>query len=613
MASQSKACGPELVAGKITNRSYTPPTTAKGTKMTDVRWIADNDLTEKWPFWTRANVGEVLPEPPSPLGWDLIWETGTLPGWYDCAVDRLGYGDVGMSETRPEVAGMFGGYAYLCATGIRLFGVRTPGMTAEAIDLAYFGDHPDVPPYEHEDWHDSDEGSAVLTAWLGWVMGTMNQDELETDRVDGIAARNSRPDLGSLTGAELLERARSFEPLIRRMFNQHINQSGAASIGPGAIGQVCAAIGQPEAAMRLFAGLGGVDSAAPSYTMWELSRLVRRSPVLSEQFDSGIGGLTDRLRVSEAAEVSAFVAELDAFLAEYGSRGPNEWDIHAPVWETDPDLVLAAVDRMRLADDDASPVTEQKAREAEREALSATLVVSLAADPETQGQFQAALASAKVFVPGRERSKTTIIRVIHEVRMAMWELGRRAVEAGDLADRRDICMLFADEVERYLVDDLPETRSIVADRRTHFDWLRAIEPPFIIDGEVAPNTEWPLKGASPVAVANEGDQLVGNPGCPGTYRGRARVVLDPANPAVLEPGDVLIAPMTDPAWTPLFVPAGAVVVDVGAALSHAIIVSRELGIPCVVSATNATRRIPDGAEIEVDGDTGVVSILSTPS
>jgi len=76
---------------------------------------------------------------------------------------------------------------------------------------------------------------------------------------------------------------------------------------------------------------------------------------------------------------------------------------------------------------------------------------------------------------------------------------------------------------------------------------------------------------------------------------------------------VLVAPMTDPAWTPLFVPAGAVVVDVGAALSHAIIVSRELGIPCVVSATDATRRIPDGAEIEVDGDTGVVSILSTPS
>ena len=67
--------------------------------------------------------------------------------------------------------------------------------------------------------------------------------------------------------------------------------------------------------------------------------------------------------------------------------------------------------------------------------------------------------------------------------------------------------------------------------------------------------------------------------------------------------------MTDPAWTPLFVTAGAVVVDVGAAVSHAIIVSRELGIPCVVSARNATRMIRDGAQIEVNGDTGTVTVL----
>ena len=83
-------------------------------------------------------------------------------------------------------------------------------------------------------------------------------------------------------------------------------------------------------------------------------------------------------------------------------------------------------------------------------------------------------------------------------------------------------------------------------------------------------------------------------------------------PPALDPGDILVAPITDPSWTPLFVPAAAVVVDVGAPLSHAIIVSRELGIPCVVSATDATRRIPDGATIEVDGDTGVVTVISLP-
>ena len=86
-------------------------------------------------------------------------------------------------------------------------------------------------------------------------------------------------------------------------------------------------------------------------------------------------------------------------------------------------------------------------------------------------------------------------------------------------------------------------------------------------------------------------------------------MLDPTDPRGLEPGDVLVAPITDPAWTPLFVPAAAVVVDVGAQITHAVIVSRELGLPCVVSVTGATRTIPDGALVEVDGAAGTVTIL----
>jgi pyruvate,water dikinase len=109
-----------------------------------------------------------------------------------------------------------------------------------------------------------------------------------------------------------------------------------------------------------------------------------------------------------------------------------------------------------------------------------------------------------------------------------------------------------------------------------------------------------------------GEVLTGLPGAPGAYTGKARVILDPADPFALEPGEVLIAPFTDPAWTPLFVPAGAVVVNVGAVVSHAIIVSRELGMPCVVSVTDATDRIPDGAVITVDGASGTVTIVSMP-
>ena len=581
--------------------------------MPNTRWIPDRSFNPKTPFWTRANVGEVIPEPPSPAGWDLVFGSGgTIAGWTDCAIERLG---VGREELDPDPnqgdwLGIFGGYGYLCATWIRVWGERTPGMSAAAIDAAYFGDHPDVPPYVAEPWHENPATTETMTNWLGWVMGSMEQDELEADRLEARKIRAARPDFSKLTEAELLDYAVSLRPVCRKLFNQHINQSGAASIGPGTIGAICAAVGKPEAAMRLISGFGGVDSAAPSYAMWDLSRKVRGSAALTALFDSGPNGLADRLRATNGADVAAFNdGFFEAFLAEFGSRGPNEWDILSDTWETTPDIALAAIDRMRLAPDSSSPKGNNAAREAERMASAEEVRAVLAGDAETLATFEAALKSAQTFVPGRERSKTNIIRVIEETRMAIWEIGRRHVAKGELAQPSDICFLFEDELRALVTGKLSNISATVDERRAHYEWLLSLEPPFIINGAPPPHSAWSKRNESSVTAMATGEVVTGMPGCPGVARGRARVVLDPSDPTILEPGDILVAPMTDPAWTPLFVPAAGVVVDVGAALSHAIIVSRELGIPCVVSATNATRRIPDGALIEVNGDAGTVSLI----
>jgi len=574
-----------------------------------MRWIEDNIYDPKFGFWSRANVGEVLPDPPSPLGWDMVFEGGTVLGWRDCMVDRMGIGDDEVHRTRPEVIGVFGGYAYLGISLLRVWAARTPGFTPEALDAAYFAGSPDIPPYVAQPWHENPRTTEVMAGWLGWVMGDRNQDELEADRVAAHAVRSARPDLSALTDLELYERASALKPFIRSLFDQHINQSGAASIAPGVIGAVCAAVGNPTATMRLLAGIGGVDSAAPSSAMWDLSRTARASAALTHHFESGNDGLTERMRADPTPEVAAFVAELDEVLAEFGSRGPNEWDIHSHTWETRPDLVLAAVDLMRRADESAAPSGHHAAAEAERMRLGDEIAAMLAGDPETQGQFLAALASASTFLAGRERSKTNIIRVIHEVRMSVWEIGRRAVDRGELDEARDICLLFCDELHAMASGTLTGARQLVAERQDYLDRLAALEPPFLFDSPPLPNTQWPKRGENPPPVAVVGEALTGLPGCPGVARGRARVVLHPSDPTALEPGDVLIAPMTDPAWTPLFVPAAAVVVNVGAPLSHAIIVCRELGIPCVVSVNEATDRIPDGALIEVNGDTGTVTVI----
>jgi len=123
------------------------------------------------------------------------------------------------------------------------------------------------------------------------------------------------------------------------------------------------------------------------------------------------------------------------------------------------------------------------------------------------------------------------------------------------------------------------------------------------------NPDTIVRGGAIDALA-PGASITGQPGCAGVIRGTARVVHDPSEPGDLEPGDILIARHTDPSWTPIFAAVSGVVVNVGATISHAVIVARELGVPCVVSAEAATDRIPDGAMIEVDGGAGTVTLIA---
>jgi pyruvate,water dikinase len=370
----------------------------------------------------------------------------------------------------------------------------------------------------------------------------------------------------------------------RALFGQHLFISYCATVPVGIIQQVCMAVGRPDAMLKLMAGVGDVESAAPSYAMWELSRL--------------------------APDSDEFKARFAEFLHEYGARGPNEWEMRSPTWETDPDLAMVAIEQMRRSPDSAAPLQHQAARAEEREQVGAEVAAMLEGDSETHGQFVAALRAGPLFLAGRERSKTNAIRLTHELRLMMHELGRRYVDRGLFDRPNNFGMVRWDELDQ-LATDPAGLADALREREAIYAELTVLEPTFVFEGEPPLPSSWPRRDARPAAVANDGDVLTGIPGCPGQARGRARVVMNSHDPSALEPGDVLVAPITDPSWTPLFVPAAGVIVDVGAPLSHAIIVSRELGIPCVVSVTDATRRIRDGALVEVDGDTGTVTVLES--
>ena len=579
------------------------------------RWIIDTEPSLRFPVYTRANAGEVLPDPVSPLAWTLTWAPGTVLGWRDSQVNTGTLDPSEVPDDNPGCVGIFGGYFFINASMARIFGVRAPGLSAEMVDFVYFGSQPDVPPYVP---HPEDERPDLTEKLGGFMIAALTASdlpELRDDRELAEATRENRPELFELSDAELVARARSFQPELRRLFERHLTVTAGGSVGSGVIQMASAITGDPTKAMRLLAGLGDVDSAAPSWAMWELSRIIRESPALTALFDAGVdeaSDLDDRLRTDESVDAFAFAAAIDEFLFHFGSRGPNEWDIQSPTWETRPSLVYAAIDRMRFAPDSDSPQIRHEARIADRQSVSAEMHEMLSGDEAGLAQFTMGEASAKAYLTGRERAKTNIIKVLHEVRMAIHELGMRAVDAGVVDDPFHVTMLTDDELDAFIHE--PATfSSTIAERLAAQRELAGLEPPFFVNGVVPPLNTWQRKdAASTAAPVTVGEVMAGVPGCPGVWTGVARVILDPSDPAALAAGDVLVAPVTDPSWTPLFVAAGAVVVDVGAQVSHAVIVSRELGLPCVVSVTGATKRIPSGATVEVNGTRGTVTVVALP-
>jgi pyruvate,water dikinase len=576
------------------------------------RWIVDSRPSRRYPIYTRANVGEVFPDPVTPLSATIGITMSSEPGWRD-AFERFGVIELDeYDRDNNEIIGVFGGYCYLNVTISRIVGVRTPGLTPELIDATFFGTQPGVPPYQPQPTDERPDLTERVGGTLQWILTVPDRADLLAEQATMEALRDARPDLRSLSDHELVARLRSLMgDHFRRLFGEHIFTTYCATVPTGILQQAAAAAGDPTMAMRLIAGVGDVESAEPSMLMWDLGRIAAGSRVLTPAFESGISGLADRVEALAAggdADAQRFCKSFDAFLREHGCRGPNEWEMRSPSWETDPELALAAIDRMRVSPESAAPRGQQAERAAERASLGATLVAAMADDPEAQAQVQAALHAATVFLAGRERSKTNAIRLVHECRVTMRELGRRMVERGVFEHEGEYAMLREDELDAFLADP-SAMRDELRRREAAYDQLRLLEPPFVFEGDPPPMATWVARASRGAAVAVPGEVLAGVPGCPGKARGVARVIASSHDPGALAPGDVLVAEITDPSWTPLFVPSAAVVVNVGAPLSHAIIVSRELGIPCVVSVTDATRRIPDGALVEVDGDLGTVTIL----
>ena len=363
---------------------------------------------------------------------------------------------------------------------------------------------------------------------------------------------------------------------------------------------------------KLITGIGDVDSADIAGRIFTLSRQVNASDELQAAFAEGFEGVFDRIATSASAEAAEFTAAVDEFMYVHGSRGPNEYDPYSWSYESRPLLLAQAIDKVRGARRRPRPHGERwlPARPNGNGSSSTT---ARSSPPTPRPRARSSRRSTRSPCSWQRASGARATTSGSSARFASASSSSgaaRSMRGTSATSARCSCSL-ADELDDWLADPAAFTERL-AEREQDYLSLYELEPPYIVDMVVPPLSEWRRKDsltAEPVAV---GDVLSGVAGSPGTVTGTARVLHDLDDGERLEPGDILIAESTDPSWTPLFLAAGGVITNIGAIGTHAVIVSRELGIPCVPSIADATRRIPDGATITLDGSSGKVTIDAVP-
>ncbi|MGZ3675896.1 MAG: PEP-utilizing enzyme, partial [Ktedonobacterales bacterium] len=274
-------------------------------------------------------------------------------------------------------------------------------------------------------------------------------------------------------------------------------------------------------------------------------------------------------------------------------------------WSEDPTHLLGVLaNYLHVTDPALAPDTQFQRSAQEAEAMVAELTRRAARKSRWLGiQVNFCLTRTRALAGGRERPKFDIVLVLARARKLLCSVGEALARAGQVEAPEDIFFLTLQEARAAL--EGADMRATIHKRRAEYEHelKRQHIPRVLLSDGTEPVAE-PAAVSRPTGTARA--LLQGTPASPGKVTAPARVILDPTA-ARLEPGEILVAPSTDPGWTPLFLTAGGLVMEMGGAMSHGAVVAREYGIPAVVGAPGATARITTGQLITVDGSAGSVT------
>ncbi|TAH48676.1 MAG: hypothetical protein EYC68_20430 [Chloroflexota bacterium] len=363
---------------------------------------------------------------------------------------------------------------------------------------------------------------------------------------------------------------------------------------------------------KLISGVTGNVTMETNKRIWKLAQEAKASPTVREiLLTAQDERLREQPRVREQPSVREklqadgdgriFLAELDAFLEQYGHR-EIRMDILYPTWGEDPAPVLQFIRGYFDADEKASPFAQQERLVREREQLAQQVDVRVERDVAGRlvvaPLFHWVLKNTQTHTRERDTMHFELTRLFPPFRRALLELGARWRTRSLLANADDIFFLTLDEMDALAENPRP-MQSVVAERRAEFELNAQRNPPAILRDGVGVETARALNESA-------SGQLRGIAGSPGVVTGIVRVVRGPAEFEKLQRGEILVAPLTNPVWTPLFAIAGGIITQVGGILSHGAIVAREYGIPAVMAVADATLILRDGQRVTVDGNRGVV-------
>lgn len=559
-------------------------------------------------IWSNTNLKDAVPGVQSPLSWSFM--KPLIAVVLHSSLPLAGY----RVPAGLEVLRRFHGRAYFDLTAMMWSNYDALGiLPAELVQS--LGGHQPVIPVPPGGPFRGPAGARRLKARLRFMLSARREAkclpqhmaELKP-RVRTLAGRISP----GMPASELLDVFKEVRDLAQG-FGPHFQAANMnAGLWPTMMQQMLERHAPDRAqaiVSALLAGSGRISSAEQGYRLFDLAGA-------AAQDQQAMAYLTrsplDQQGWKRLPVTSGFRRSVEAFLDEFGHRGVYEAELANPRWREDPTYLLEQVRQLAVTGKLTPPrdtaVAVRTAALAEVTRLPGwlrPLIKWLA----RQGQNAAAL---------REGAKSAIASIYEPVRLAALEVGRRLVQAGVIDDVQDVFHLTAVELEMYLRGewDGAGARTLAADRKARDQAWWAVEPPdsFVLDHEGnPPGLPAVAEGSAPKVQARTraGNVLSGIGVAAGRATGVARVIRHPGEAHLLRDGDVLVAPSTDPGWTPLFLRASAVVMEVGGYLSHGAIVAREYGLPAVVNLPGLLNAVKDGQMVEVDGDAGTVTLHIT--